>query len=122
MVHGAFALIAGTNLTRMDPATEALYTNPEVLAVDQHSKRNRQLIRSGPLVVWTAEPEAGGGRYIAVFNLGDSEQAATFAWKDLELTAGAHAVRDLWARKNLAKADSFQALLPPHAALLYRVQ
>ena len=31
-------LVAGTNLTRMDPATEALYSNPEVIAVDQHSK------------------------------------------------------------------------------------
>ena len=52
-------LVAGTNLTRMDPATEALYTNPEVIAVDQHSRENRELSRSGSLVVWTAVPESG---------------------------------------------------------------
>ena len=52
-------LVAGTNLTRMDAATEALYTNPEVIAVDQHSRENRELSRSGSLVVWTAVPESG---------------------------------------------------------------
>jgi alpha-galactosidase len=115
-------LVAGTNLTRMDPATEALYTNPEVIAVDQHSQNNRQLVRADSLIVWTAEPETGGGHYVAIFNLGDAPKEATYAWKDLGLTETKHGVRDLWTRKDLGKSSSLHARLPGHAAMLYRVR
>jgi alpha-galactosidase len=114
-------LVAGTNLTRMDAATEALYTNPEVIAVDQHSRENRELSRNGPVVVWTAVPESGGGRYVAVFNLGDAAQDLTYGWKDLGLPEGEHTVRDLWARKELGTAGSHKTSLAPHAAMLYKV-
>ena len=85
-------LVAGTNLTKIDPATEALYTNPEVIAVDQHSRENRELSRHGSLVVWKASPESGGGQYVAVFNLGDTTQEGNYSWKDLGLPEGTHAV------------------------------
>jgi hypothetical protein len=115
-------LVAGTNLTKMDPATEALYTNPEVIAVDQHSRENRELFRRGSLVVWKATPEPGGGQYVAVFNLGDAEQAVNYSWQDLGLGEGPHTVRDLWGRKDLGKAVSLKASLRAHASVLYRVQ
>ncbi len=114
-------LVAGTNLTRMDPSTEALYTNPEVIAVDQHSKENREFSRKGSLVVWTALPESGPGRYIAVFNLGDSAANVDYSWKDLGLPEGGYVVRDLWARKDLGSASSLKTTLPPHGAMLYQV-
>jgi hypothetical protein len=115
-------LVAGTNLTKMDSATEALYTNPEVIAVDQHSRENREWSRKGPLVVWTARPEEGTGRYVAVFNLGDKAQDVTSSWKDLGLPEGNHAVRDLWARKDLGSATSLKTSLAAHAVMLYRVR
>jgi hypothetical protein len=115
-------LVAGTNLTKMDPATEALYTNPEVIAVDQHSRENRELSRHGPLVVWKATPESGGGQYVAVFNLGDTAQEVNYSWKDLGLPEGTHAVRDLWGRKELGKAASLKTTLRAHGSVLYRVQ
>jgi alpha-galactosidase len=114
-------LVIGSNLTRIDSATEALYTNPEVIAVDQRSRENRELSRNGTVVVWTAAPESGGGRYLAVFNLGDAAQQVNYAWKDLGLPEGSHAVRDLWARKDLGSAASLKAELAPHASVLYRV-
>jgi alpha-galactosidase len=106
-------LVAGTNLTKMDPATEALYGNPEVIAVDQHSREN--------LVVWSATPESGGGRYVAIFNLGDTAQEVSYSWENLGLPGSSHAVRDLWARTDLATASSLKAELPAHGAVLYRV-
>ncbi len=115
-------LIAGTNLTKMDAATEALYSNPEVIAVDQHSRDNRQLLRTGSLVVWKATPESGGGDYLAVFNLGDKAQEVSYSWKDLGLPEGGHAVRDLWARKDLGSAASLKTELPAHGTMLYRVR
>ena len=115
-------LVAGTNLTRMDKATEALYTNPEVIAVDQHSTENRERSRTGSLIVWTAAPGSGAGRYIAVFNLGDTTQDVSYAWEDLGLPEGGHAVRDLWARKDLGSAASLKTTLRAHASVLYRVR
>ena len=112
----------GTNLTKMDAATEALYTNPEVIAVDQHSRENRQLSRKGSLVVWTALPEAGAGHYVAVFNLGESVQEVDYSWKELGLEGGDHAVRDLWTRKDLGRRDRLKASLRAHAAEMYRVR
>ena len=114
-------LIAGTNLTKMDAATEALYSNPEVIAVDQHSRENRQLLRAGSLVVWKAMPDSGEGRYLAVFNLGEKVQEVSYSWKDLGLPEGSHTVRDLWARKSLGSAASLKTKLAPHAAMLYRI-
>jgi alpha-galactosidase len=115
-------LVAGTNLTKMDPATEALYSNPEVIAVDQHSRDNRQLSRAGSLVVWKATPESGGGDYLAIFNLGDKPQLASYPWKALGLSDGSHAVRDLWLRKDLGSAASLKTVLAAHATKLYRVR
>jgi hypothetical protein len=115
-------LVAGTNLTKMDPTTEALYTNPEVLAVDQHSRENRELFRRESSVVWKAAPESGAGHYVAVFNIGDVTQEVNYSWKDLVLPDGTHAVRDLWARKELGNAASLKTTLPAHASALYRVQ
>jgi alpha-galactosidase len=115
-------LVAGTNLTKMDSATEALYTNPEVIAVDQHSRENREHSRTGSLVVWTARPEEGTGHYVAIFNLADQAQDVTYSWKDLGLPEGNHAVRDLWARKDLGSATSLKTSLTAHATMLYRVK
>ena len=115
-------LVAGGNLTRMDPVSEALYTNPEVIAVDQHSKGNRQLLRKGSLVLWTALPESAAGRYIAVFNLGETAQKVSLGWKELGLADGEHRVRDLWARNDLEPASALNTTLPPHAAMLYMVR
>ena len=115
-------LVAGTNLTKMDPATEALYTNPEVIAVDQHSRENRELSRHGSLVVWKATPQLGGGGYVAIFNLGDAVQEVNYSWKDLDLPEGTHTVRDLWERKEMGKAASLKTSLRAHASLLCRVQ
>jgi hypothetical protein len=114
-------LIAGTNLTRMDPATEALYTNPEVIAVDQHSRGNHQRSHSGPIVVWTALPATGPGHYVAIFNVGETEQEITYAWRDLGLPEGKHAVRDLWQRKDIGSNQSLMVKLRAHGSILYRV-
>jgi hypothetical protein len=45
-----------------------------------------------------------------------------YGWKDLGLPEGGHAVRDLWARKELGTAGSLKTSLAPHAAMLYKVR
>lgn len=64
-------LMDGGDLARMDPATLALLTNDEVLAVDQDSAGNRPLFDRDGLIAWTAAVPHSADRYLAVFNARD---------------------------------------------------
>lgn len=116
-------LIMGGDLLSMDSWTTSLLTNPEVIAVDQHSRENHALITTAEAAVWVARPqdEEEKGYYLAVFNIGDREQNLRYEWKDLGLSETSYNVRDLWEHKNLGKAASLTVKLPPHASVLYRV-
>ena len=114
-------LILGANLTQMDAATEALLTNPEVIAVDQHSKGNKPVIQTPTTVVWTAKG-AAGQQYVGIFNLGDSQQTVSYSWKDLGFTASSYKLRDLWEKKGLGSDSTLKVTLAPHASALYSAQ
>ena len=114
-------LMVGGDLTASDPWTASLLTNPEVLAVDQHSTGNRQAIVTGNAVVWLAQPASGKGYYVAIFNLADATETLTFAWRDLGLAGTGYLVRDLWKLKDMGPADSIRVTLPSHGSVLYRV-
>jgi len=115
-------LIIGGNLTQNDEWTTALLTNPEVIAVDQHSTGNRPLIVANSTVIWSARPEDGKGYYLAVFSRGDSPQTTELAWNEVGLVAGrAYKVRDLWEHTDLGAESSLKLTLQPHACVLYRL-
>ncbi len=114
-------LMIGGELTAADAWTVSLLTNPEVIAVDQHSIGNHPVINTDSTVVWEARPAAGTGYYLAVFNLRDSPQTVAYSWKDLGIAADRCRVRDLWKHKNLAIADTLTTRLPAHGSVLYAV-
>jgi hypothetical protein len=114
-------LMIGGDLTAADSWTESLLTNPEVLAVDQHSTWNHPVVVSDRVVVWLAEPADKSGFYVAVFNRGESAADLRYSWKDLGLRGGEYATRDLWERRDAGTAKSFTAKLAPHACVLYRL-
>ena len=64
-------LMFGGDLPSNDAFTLSLLTNPEVIAVDQHSSNNQQLFRTNDKVAWVADAP-GGGKYLAVFNLNNA--------------------------------------------------
>ncbi|HEX3118097.1 MAG TPA: hypothetical protein VHP80_03315 [Candidatus Acidoferrum sp.] len=70
----------------------------------------------------TARPTDGDGWYVAVFFLKDAAQSLHYSWSDLGIPAGSHAVRDLWAQKDLAAADAMAGSVAAHGCLLYRVK
>ncbi|QNI33981.1 glycoside hydrolase family 27 protein [Alloacidobacterium dinghuense] len=113
-------LILGANLTQMDELTESLLTNTEVIVVDQHSSENKPTIQTETAVVWTAKG-AAGKRYVALFNIGESQQTLSYGWKQLGLSGSSYKVRDLWQKKDLGSAATLQVVLAPHASALYAV-
>lgn len=112
-------LIMGGNLTLLDRWTASLLTNPEVIAVDQHSRDNRAVINTVDAAVWVARPETGKGLYIALFNLRNTPRKLSYSWKDLGLPSAKYKLRDLWQRKNLGPAASLHVNLAPHACAIY---
>jgi hypothetical protein len=120
-------LILGANLTRMDAATESLLTNPEVLAVDQHTTGNHPVVETKGntnIIIWTARE--GTNPILAIFNRTDAPATvATPPWNKLgsqfNLDKTSYQVRDLWKRKNLGRQSSLSVTLPPHGSALLRL-
>jgi alpha-galactosidase len=112
-------LVLGANLTRMDAQTEALLTNPEVIAVDQHSTENHPVIETGDTVVWTARLDRG--RVVGVFNLSDAPAAVAEPWQKLGFDQSSYRVRDLWQRKDAGAQSSLEVSLPAHGAALFKL-
>jgi hypothetical protein len=116
-------LMMGGDLPRLDAATLALLTNPEVLAVDQHSAHNREVFTRGNQVAWAADIPGTPDKYLAVFNLDDHAPAAVAVrWSELGV-GGKCAVRDLWEKKELGIVETpFAPTIVSHGAGLYRIK
>ncbi|MFZ0662690.1 MAG: glycoside hydrolase family 27 protein [Acidobacteriaceae bacterium] len=120
-------LILGADLTRMDAQTESLLTNPEILAVDQHTTGNRSIDeanKNGNIVIWVARE--GSDPILAVFNRTDRPARVKLPpWKQLggqfNLDRTSYKVRDLWQRKDLGAHRSLSVTLPPHGSALFRL-
>lgn len=64
-------LFFGGYLPKNDKFTLSLITNPEVLAINQHSLNNRQIWRENDLIVWVADVPKSKDKYVALFNAQD---------------------------------------------------
>jgi hypothetical protein len=114
-------LVLGANLLRLDAATEALLTNREMLAVDQHSTGSRQVVASADTVIWVSHL-ADGHEAVSVTNLSDAPAAVKYSWSALGLKHSSYRVRDLWQQKDLGSEPSLQVELAPHASALLGIR
>jgi len=125
-VISAAPLWAGNDLTTMDAATRALYTNREAIAVDQDALgAGPEMVRNygAGIEVWAKPLGARGSGVMTVMllNLGETPAEARVEWADLALSARV-AVRDLWAHKDLgAFSGGYAVRLSPHASALLKV-
>ena len=112
----------GGSLVDMDDFTLSLLTNPGVLAVNQWSRRSRPLYTEAERVAWVAEDRAGGARYVALFNRGDSEQPVAVDLKAIGIRARAD-TRELWGRRDAGTCEGrLERVIPPHGSSLLRVR
>jgi alpha-galactosidase len=119
----AAPLLAGNDLSKMDPDSLAILTNKEVIGVDQDVKgiQGHRISEEGPLEVW-AKPLADGGYAVGLFNRGEWENSITVNLAGVGVH-GAAQVRDLWAHKDLGKfTGKFTAEVPKHGAVLIEVK
>jgi hypothetical protein len=115
-------LMIGGDLPLDDAWTTSLLTNPEVIAVDQHSRGNHVVITTDKTVVWTARSDAGNQRYLAIFNISGDTQQIRYRWRDLGMEEKTYSVRDLWEQTDLKPEKSIATTLPSHGCILYRIE
>lgn len=136
-------LMIGGDLPSSDPATIALFTNPEVLELHASSHGAREVFREDPLILWTATggapdgDESGSVRYVAAFNVGEEPLRISLDSQDVALPAELSGeVRELWSgapvrtRQVTEQSDAARGVAPgstaidvdiaPHGAVLLR--
>jgi alpha-galactosidase len=114
-------LMMGGNLPLSDDWTKSLLTNPEVLAVDQQSSENHQVIATADLVVWLARAREDKQFFVAVFNRSEKDQSVRYEWRNLGLVEHEYKLRDLWQHRDLAPGPALSVQLAPHSSVLYRL-
>ena len=118
-------LLAGADLTQMTPRTREIYTNCEVLDIDQDPLgAGAELVsRATPNVeVWQRPLRSRTGGEVAVMLLNASDQptAMHVSWAELHLLPGARA-RDVWSHRDLPIGHGYSATVAAHTAVLLRV-
>jgi hypothetical protein len=116
-------LFLGGYLPENDALTNRLITHTELIALNQHSRDNREVYFDDGLSVWTAESTVHEGRrYFAVFNLRNAGEtgAPVVRWRDLGL-GGPREAREVWTgeRRELRPAADAAAGVPHHGVMLY---
>ena len=123
-------LLAGNDLRSMTPATLAILTHPELIALNQDplAYQARRLRDDGDTELWAKPLGSVDGGDVAVTLLNRGQQSATvsFDLADVGIDAtAAYAIRDLWQRKTL-DAASRQArrsfTVPPHGVVVLRIK
>jgi alpha-galactosidase len=118
----AAPLLIGCDMPKMSPFTISLFSNDEVIAVDQDSlgKQGYRIKQVGATEVWE-KPLDDGSLAVAFFNRGESPADVAVAWSDLGLQ-GRRPVRDLWQQKDLGDFDSKYSInVAPHGAELFKM-
>jgi alpha-galactosidase len=118
----AAPLIAGNDLRKMSPATRAILTNREVIAVDQDRRglQGRLVRLQGPLQVWM-KPLADGSKAVGLFNTDWGPMPIQVEFREIGV-AGSATVRDLWTHRELGNFEgSFAATVPKHGVMMIKV-
>lgn len=117
-------LMVGANLPDSDAWTQAVLTNPEVIAVNQDAGGTaaRRVSQEGSAEVW-ARPLADGSIAVGLFNRGDFDADLSFSTADLGVSLPTPCtLRDVWQRRSLgAFTGTFTRSVPAHGVAFVRL-
>ncbi len=117
-------LMIGAELTKMDPFTLALLTDPEILSMQKNGQYARQISRTDEEAIWVSRDPSAKAGYLAVFNLTDEERAV-HCWMNAVADAGGKVydggiLRELWTGAEASvHAGGVACLVPAHGARVY---
>jgi len=120
----AAPLISGTDLRTISPAHLEIYTNREVIAVDQDPLGKQGVPVSDADGHWVISKElADGGRAVVLFNETDAAARIGTTTAALGLPRRpSYRVRNLWTQQSTTSSDGrLAADVPAHSVVMYRV-
>lgn len=122
----AAPLLAGNDPRNMSPATQAILTNAEVIAVDQDPLGIQGRVVATPatdLQVWSKPLSGTNTRAVVLFNRSVASADINVQWASLGIPTSAAMVRDLWSHTDLGSfAGSYTAqAVPSHGVVMLRV-
>ncbi|MDQ1752195.1 MAG: alpha-galactosidase [Pseudonocardiales bacterium] len=120
----AAPLIAGTDLRKATAETLAIYTNADVIAVDQDSlgKQGTLISETGGLDVFV-KPLANGDVAVALFNENSTGASIHTTAKAVGANSryGVYTLTDLWSKQVSETSGGIDAYVPGHATVMYRL-
>jgi alpha-galactosidase len=119
----AAPLISGTDLRSATPATLSLYTNKDVVAVDQDSlgRQGTEVSATGGRDV-LAKPLANGDVAVVLFNENSSAQTISTTASAIGISsASSYTLNNLWSHVLASTTGTISASVPGHGSVMYRV-
>ena len=114
-------LMLGGNLPENREIETKLFTNSDVLAVNQSGQNPRQIFKDSVSMIWISDVQGSKEKYVGLFNISNAahEIAIDFAALDLK---GKATVRDLWQKRDLGAFNKrFKQIVNAHGAVLLRI-
>jgi alpha-galactosidase len=111
-------LMLGGNLPDNRPLEERLFSNEEVLEVNQHGEGPHQLYKDSVSMIWVSK--APKGYYIALFNIGETDRTISVDFSQVSLR-GKVRVRDLWKKTDAGVfSKKYTTMIAAHGAVLIK--
>ena len=114
-------LLLGGNLPENREIETKLFTNDEVLAVNQQGESPKQLYKKDGSMVWVSHVLNSKDMYVGMFNISDTAHDVSVGFALLGLKEKV-AVRDLWNKKDLGDfKNNYQQKINAHGTGLFRL-
>jgi len=115
-------LMLGGNLPENREIETKLFTNDEVLAVNQQGENPRQLYKKDGSMVWVSNIQGSKDVYAALFNISDTAHNVAVDFASLGYK-GKISVRDLWNKKDIGSfKKTYSQKLNAHGSALLRLR
>lgn len=114
-------LFIGGNLPENRDIELKLFTNQEVLDVNQHGEHPKEIFNKDGSVIWMSSIPNSKDVYVGMFNISDSDKNISLNLSLLGIK-GKVTVRDLWKHEDVATVSkNYSTMVNAHASLLMKV-
>jgi len=114
-------LMIGGNLPENREIEVKLFTNDEVLAVNQKGENPGQLYKKDGSMVWISNEQGTKDLYVALFNIGEDAHEVSIHFSSIGLK-GKVGIRDLWQKKDLGSfKKGYKKMINAHGAVLLKI-
>jgi len=114
-------LMLGGNMPENREIERKIFTNEEVIAVNQKGQNPRQLYKNEESMVWVSDVPNSKEKYVGLFNISGSNHEVSIDLAAIGFATEAK-IRDLWKKQNLGTANGkYAVIIPSHGCSLLRV-